>query len=292
MSVDPFSRNTEFRDLSVDSVSTVADDFPLLGVNLSYLTLFIEECGGKDALALMTTTDVCEEFVKPRTLKPQCPMRAMVDSSMTGTASWFISHAWKFKFLDVVEAITLFFNNRTEENPVIWFDLFCNYQHDTQSRPFEWWTNTFSNAIAAMKNVVVIMMPWNMPLPLTRTWCIFEIFACEHKKANFHVAMTQDEQDRFLSTLRSQPEAFFKMLSEVSARKSEAFHASDRDKIFKAIEESVGFVQLDSMVFRVFERCVFLPSFSKILNTTELLVNSATLQMYCVHDVSPFHHSC
>jgi tetratricopeptide (TPR) repeat protein len=46
---------------------------------------------------------------------------------------------------------------------------------------------------------------------------------------------------------------FLSMLSRVSSRSSECFIPDDRSKIFAAIEQSVGFTQLDCTVFRVFE---------------------------------------
>ncbi len=42
--------------------------FSLLGVRFSYFSLFIEECGGKDKLQDLTTTDICVNFLKSKTL--------------------------------------------------------------------------------------------------------------------------------------------------------------------------------------------------------------------------------
>ena len=83
----------------------------------------------------------------------------------------------KLNFLDVVDALVAFFVSMAERNtreegggqeeqkecwdPVIWFDLFCNCQHDTDIRQFEWWTGTFSNAIQKINNVVIVLMPWD-----------------------------------------------------------------------------------------------------------------------------------
>ena len=67
--------------------------------------------------------------------------------------------------------------------------------------------------------------------------------------------MTPTESDRFLDTLKHAPESFYNMLSRVSAQKSESFNARDKELIFEAVVSTVGFTQLDSMIFRVFERC-------------------------------------
>jgi hypothetical protein len=88
--------------------------FSVTGVKLSYFRDFIETCGGTAALTGLTTTDVCEKFVKPVTAGSgvsMCEHLAMTVGDVVGPADWFISHAWKFQFLDVVEAVTLFFES-------------------------------------------------------------------------------------------------------------------------------------------------------------------------------------
>ena len=44
-------------------------------------------------------------------------------------------------------------------------------------RPFEWWQTTFRDSIAAIGRVVLVLAPWSDPIPLTRVWCLFEIFS-------------------------------------------------------------------------------------------------------------------
>lgn len=77
-----------------------------------------------------------------------------------GKANVFISHAWKYQFLNVVDAILL----QLDSNPlsgdvIIWFDLFSNNQHglDVNPPPFGWWCHTFLNAI---KNIGKRMFYW------------------------------------------------------------------------------------------------------------------------------------
>ena len=43
------------------------DIFALLGITIGGILDFIEACGGKQALEGLTTTDVCEKFVKKMT---------------------------------------------------------------------------------------------------------------------------------------------------------------------------------------------------------------------------------
>ena len=77
-------------------------DFPKFGVKLSFYKQFIELCGGSDSLKGMTTTDVCEHFLKPMTAQymcSYCELLHMKGHEALGIAEVFISHAWKYQFL-------------------------------------------------------------------------------------------------------------------------------------------------------------------------------------------------
>jgi hypothetical protein len=158
--------------------------FSLLGVKLAFFDEFISKNGGRAAFHGMTTTDVNSSFLVPETRATKLSMCDQLvsqgRSDVVGKATWFVSHAWKFMFLDVFDSLASYFcpndmNDVRSCNEIVWFDMFSNSQHDTASKPFEWWTGTFTNAIRDLKNVLMIMIPWDAPIPLTRTWCIFEI---------------------------------------------------------------------------------------------------------------------
>eukprot|EP01040_Poterioochromonas_malhamensis_P003283 gene3283-3501_t len=53
-------------------MSTTTPPITNYGVKLSYFTQFIEAFGGREAFQGLTTTDVCEKFVKPATADEQC----------------------------------------------------------------------------------------------------------------------------------------------------------------------------------------------------------------------------
>ena len=124
--------------------STGPPPFPKSGLSLSAVKTFIVKCGGKSALAGMSTTEVNNHAQKPLTFFRQasyCDMMKDIGDSGVKPAMVFISHAWKYIFLDVVEAIENHF--RDEPDVIIWFDLFSNNQHLAPDLDFYWWNNTF-----------------------------------------------------------------------------------------------------------------------------------------------------
>ena len=180
-------------------------EFPSLGVKLSHLQIFIENCGGREALKDLTTTEVCEEFVKPMTYineNSYCEMmRDLNGEEAIGESNVFISHAWKYKFLEVIDLLQQYFNNNNNSNKenkedeiIIWFDIFSINQHKTLEVPEDYWYVTFQSAIKKFGRTVMILSPWNDPIPLTRAWCLWELYCTVSTKSNFEIAMTKESR--------------------------------------------------------------------------------------------------
>ncbi len=87
--------------------------------------------------------------------------------------------------------------------------------------------------------------------------CVLELHAIASKKeeggGRFAVAMTAQENERFLSGIRKDYDEYYGMLGRVNAETSECSRASDRESIHEGIRRSVGFGKLSRMVFGVLE---------------------------------------
>jgi hypothetical protein len=70
--------------------------FPTLGITLRGMDSFVKRCGGRASLEGLTTTDVCEQFVKPQTLSVQlsyCDSAIKeADDGSVGSAQIFIRY--------------------------------------------------------------------------------------------------------------------------------------------------------------------------------------------------------
>lgn len=235
------------------SIDSIQDNlpFPKLGVKLSFIGNFYDICGGKTNLDGLTTTDVCNNFIKPLTDKHQSSFCEMLDQQKhpaVGIATVFISHAWKYLFADVISALEHHF--RDQLDTVIWFDLFSNNQHKACSLEFDWWCNTFKTAIEQFGHTVMVLAPWQNPIPFTRGWCIFEVYCSAVTNSKFEVAMSERHQELFFEDMSSNADREIKrMLGTVNAEVSECFKNEDRDMIFQAIRESIGFNRINGMVF-------------------------------------------
>lgn len=226
--------------------------FPRLGVRLSFLSLFLLDCGGREQLAGLTTTEVCERYVKPVTAVTQSSYVELLrhcKHEAVAEAQVFISHAWKYTFLDVADALLEHFQGE-DSDIVIWFDLFSNNQHKAVDLDFDYWANTFQEAIKEFGRTVMVFAPWNNPVPLTRAWCLWELYCTVLTNAKFEVAMTVSAKQQFLEDVSSSADLQIKtMLATVDVEKSESFKPEDRDRIHHIVRKTVGFSALNSLTF-------------------------------------------
>ena len=58
-----------------------------------------------------------------------------------GKPNVFLSHAWSYCFVDVVNALGSF--SHEGEQLFFWFDCFSIDEHATQAMPQDWWSTAF-----------------------------------------------------------------------------------------------------------------------------------------------------
>lgn len=96
----------------------------------------------------------------------------------------------------------------------------------------------------------MVFAPWSNPIPLTRAWCLFELYCTVEGNCTFEVAMSKAEMQSFADgILQNAHESVAAMLSNIDCKRSQASKLSDRDLIFLTVQSSVGFDKINSMVF-------------------------------------------
>ena len=93
------------------------------------------------------------------------------------------------------------------------------------------------------------MLPWDDPIPLTRAWCLWELFSaatCEN--VVLEVKLPEEEKPRFRQGLMKSMNAVMNTLVKVQVQRAEAFNPEDQKNIFAAIEGSCGFDHLNKTV--------------------------------------------
>ncbi len=232
--------------------------FPQDGVSVRFLQDFILQCdGGRDGIKELTTTDLCEKMVKPITAPYKlsfCDLMKQIQHKGVGKATVFISHAWKYKFVDLVDALVKHFSSPGNSlDTIVWFDVFSVNQHRSGEKDFTWWSGTFQEAIRQFGRTVMVLSPWQDPIPLTRAWCLWELYSTVITGCVFEVALSDHEEESFFQDIdKDTLGSLNAMKGKIDVARSECWIPDDREKIFTAIQQQTTFYQLNAVIFKCF----------------------------------------
>lgn len=252
---------TDSSSVSTGSSASASED--LLGVKFSYFEQFIAENGGRETFTGKTTSEINATVLAPicdRNGMSVCQQLLQQKSSFVGKPAWFISHAWSYQFLDVIEAVGLTLRRRDGEDKyrdvVIWFDQFTMLHPAPPMLPYDILHDTFMNSTRAIGRMILVFDKWDNPLHLTRAWCVFEVYACLATSSVLEVALTESESNRFSEMIRKDHSTFYKMLTQIDSRNSAARYEDEQNKIHQAIRENIvgGFTSLDRSIFAELEK--------------------------------------
>ena len=166
----------------------------------------------------------------------------------------FVSHAWAYCFLKLIAALEAWEDKRLAAGATtptfFWLDLFTNSQHGTAELPFEWWRDTFSSNVSAIGHTLLVL-EWEDPVPLRRAWCLLEITASLKERQPptvLEVVMAPEEVGAFERALVKEFDTLVTRTCTVHAERAEAFIAEDRERIFQALRETLGFEEVNKQV--------------------------------------------
>eukprot|EP00040_Diaphanoeca_grandis_P016724 m.86643 g.86643 ORF g.86643 m.86643 type:complete len:875 (+) comp25986_c0_seq2:632-3256(+) len=169
-----------------------------------------------------------------------------------GKANAFVSHALDNSFDDLLDALAQFVKSKDLDPTTIffWIDGFCLAKGPTSVSAAE----TFQSVIAEASYFLSVLTPWDSPLPLTRCWCIWEIFCAlkaeKHTHANkgegggegkrggcvFEICMPHTEEEAFVKSVQLEGPTFvLDKIRTINIAEAQAYRAQDRKMIFSAV---------------------------------------------------------
>ncbi|EGD83660.1 hypothetical protein PTSG_12145 [Salpingoeca rosetta] len=103
------------------------------------------------------------------------------------------------------------------------------------------WSTTFKESIANIGHVLLVLMPWRDPVPLTRAWCLWEIFCgISNEGTEVTIQLPNSEEQALENAIRDDYKAVTDTLVRVQAERADAFNPHDKHMIFTAIESWAG----------------------------------------------------
>lgn len=152
------------------------------------------------------------------------------------------------KFDDVLNCLEE--HDRAYPDTYFWFDLVTNNQHKATSLPFEWWCTTFKESIRSIGSVLLIMTPWDNPIPLSRAWCLFEMYSTIEVNAQMNVGIPASQKPNFERAIINSYDSITDVMVALDAEKASASNPHDREQIFSVVRTQVpgGFATLNCTV--------------------------------------------
>ena len=217
-----------------------------------------------------TTNDVCMNLIKPWTIEnieeglpfeiymhrfyfqsphpklglnyKECFRLSKLSEEMSKPATIFISHAWSYKWKDLMDAIKTFEQQQSndEDERLYWIDLFVNSQHKTVNKPFEWWSKTFKESIGKIGKTVLILCPWDEPRPLKRAWCLWEIVCTIITGSDLILQFSKEQEHTFKQRLLEDFEVILKVLSNIDVEQAQCYDPKDLNRILSAVKALDG----------------------------------------------------
>lgn len=252
-----------------------SDGIDIRGVSVSFLKElkikveakkeFLHAEAAKNGFTTVSTAQVCQSICALETESDQC---AYIDLFVNtkdeqgipyiAQSNVFCSHAWRYDAKDVlecmIEAADAIQDDKDSNDPLyFWFDIatVCQHEEQDESRDQAWWADTFKEAIRQIGYTLLILMPWSNPIPMTRAWCLWEILSTISTNVTLRCQMPRSERSQFRDTMINKPNATREVLDNfgtIDGKKAEAWSAQDREMIFEAVEESIGFNELNIIV--------------------------------------------
>ena len=218
-----------------------------LGLHITAIRKFIEDHPEVKSKSL-TTSQINSAFIKPETKGTDHPYiqkyatkrDKKTEQPLVSSATVFVSHAWRYSFYDIVFDVMEQYASKHPDT-YFWFDLFTNNQNEISNKDFDWFSTTFRNTIEEIGQVLLVLSPWDDPMPIKRAWCLFEIHnALEGSEVLLNVNLPSKEVGELKAGVIADSECIIKVLSDIQAEKAEAKNTYERDLIFDVIKKSGG----------------------------------------------------
>ena len=238
---------------------------PHYGVSAAFLEIFINENGGRAKVADMSTADVRNFIVKIQTASQQESyverLCRQEKRHLVGPAGWYVVHCWKGRFLDLVDSVLqhLSLHELDPKSEFLWIDIMSYSQHSKVTKGEDsFFSHLQQGLLGTIKNLLMVLHPWDTAVALTRAWCLWEVFAATEASCLVECAMTADEHDRLLRDLQKDPSKFAKLISSVKSKYSTASLVEEKTLIHGMIEKRLGgahdgYSHVDKVVGRALE---------------------------------------
>jgi len=190
-----------------------------------------------------------EMVIKKQCEKDKCSYveylgRRFANRGQLGKCNVFICHVWMYRFDDLVSAVEEF--QALEPNKKYYF--FLDYVAVNQFWPLDDLVN-LQRMVTVCPTFLLVLLPWNNPIPLTRAWCIYETASALEKNREPVVTMPKEQSDLFMEGLMRGDKSIMQVFMNLDSKNAQASVKSDLAMIRDDISQNMGgFNKVDQKV--------------------------------------------
>ena len=179
----------------------------------------------------------------------------------------FASHAWQGQFLSFADTMEQHAAEQQQKvqdqekrtpTAAYFVDIFIINQHIPpwlESPPLLP-DMVLKPPIDYCRSSLLVLSPFEAPIPLTRSWCIYEINTTKQLGASLEIGIPSQDRSRFTAALCSGDFDFHMWVQNIDIEKAQATRAEDRDIILNLVRKGSGVVTLNKLV--ISELCTWL----------------------------------
>lgn len=163
----------------------------------------------------------------------------------------FVSHAWKGSFISLRNSIAEHCQSSADSKdkspvpsqvPAFFLDIFVVNQHTPpwKETPVVGMDYALKQPIELSLKTLLVMSPFEDPVPLKRAWCIYEICNTKRLGASLDITMPAHEHKRFVEALTRGEFDFNDWITNIDIEKAGAYDPSDKEMIMDLVSKSPG----------------------------------------------------
>ena len=206
-----------------------------------------------------------------------------------GVATVFVSWFLETPLKTLVDALRQYLRLHPELPPDTKFWV-CDFVIRQSTRQLDVTMNDvkrLGDCVRAVGHTVLLMEPFDNPMPLRRAYCIKEVFHTQASGARFEVVMSAEQQAAFETALVEDFASITKKLSEVDVRKAECRNPKDTEQILGELDREVGLTECNKAVFGLLRGALAgqgraaLDRMASAERATSMLINQLGIRLYC-----------
>lgn len=153
-----------------------------------------------------------------------------------------MSLSYAYKLTEVRGALEAFLRkNKRDIDTVFWLDIFSV---GASTLPSSFWSTAYKTLIRDIDEVLLILSPFDNPIPFKRAWCAYETYAALALGCRFSIIlMTEQDVAGLKEKSLFNPQFIHGLVSSIDIRNCGAPHPADVDLILTALENYEGGVE-------------------------------------------------